>query len=46
MPGTVPKHGMSAMMMVKTPPMLASAHVPGIMILTDIALHGDAVEDL
>jgi len=34
------------MMMVKTPPMLAYAHVTGIMVVTDIDLHGDAVEDL
>ena len=42
----MPKHGMSVMMMVKTPPMLAPAHVPGIMVVTDINLHGDEVDDL
>ena len=45
-PNTVPKHGMSAMMMVKTSLMLAPAHVPGIMVVTDIDLHGDEVDDL
>ena len=43
---TVPKHGMSAMIMVKTSTMPAPTHVPGIMVVTDIDLHGDAVEDL
>ena len=42
----VPKRGMSVMMMAKTSPMLAPAHVPGIMVVTDIDLHGDAVDDL
>jgi hypothetical protein len=37
---------MPAMMMMKTPLMLAPAHVPGIMVVTDINLHGDEVDDL
>ena len=45
-PETVPKRGMSVMMMVKTSPMLAHAHVPGIMVVTDIDLHSDEVEDI
>ena len=45
-PDTVPKNGMSAMMMVKTSPMLAPAHVSGIMVVTGIDLNGDEVEDL
>ena len=39
------KHGMSTMMMVKTPPMLAPAHVPGIIVVTDIDLHDNEVDD-
>ena len=45
-PETVPKHGMSAMIMVKTSPIRAPAHMPGIMVVTDVDLHGDAVDNL
>ena len=46
LPDAATKHGMSAMMMVKTSPMLAPAHVPSIMVVTDIDLHGGEVDDL
>ena len=46
MPDTVPKYGMSFMMIVKTSPILAPAHVSGIMVVTDIDLHGDEFDDL